>query len=41
MLTPPARGAAGRKLELSHADGRNAPVPSTLLTQFGAELIGD
>jgi hypothetical protein len=29
------------KLELSHADGRYAPIPSALLRQFGAELIGD
>jgi len=29
------------KVELSHADGKNGPVPSALLTQFGAEVIGD
>ena len=29
------------KLELSHADGKAAPVPSPFLSQFGAEVIGD
>lgn len=45
FITAHAHAAGARrgwtKLELSHADGKAAPIPSALLTQFGAELIGD